>query len=70
MKALSVPQPWAEVIARGEKTIEVRTWSTKHRGPAPDRCVEAPRRMERRLRRCGGRPGSPATPSPPTFSCY
>ena len=33
MKALSVKQPWAELIARGEKTIEVRDWSAKHRGP-------------------------------------
>lgn len=33
MKALSVKQPWAELIARGEKTIEVRDWATKHRGP-------------------------------------
>ena len=33
MKALSVRQPWAELIARGEKTIEIRDWATKHRGP-------------------------------------
>ena len=33
MKALSVKQPWAELIARGEKTIEVRGKATKHRGP-------------------------------------
>jgi len=33
MKALSIQQPWAELIARGEKTIEVRDWSVKHRGP-------------------------------------
>ncbi|MCD4727381.1 MAG: ASCH domain-containing protein [Pirellulales bacterium] len=33
MKALSVKQPWANMIAWGEKTIETRTWSTKHRGP-------------------------------------
>lgn len=30
--ALSVRQPWAELILRGRKTIEVRTWSTHHRG--------------------------------------
>lgn len=30
--ALSVRQPWAELIARGEKTEERRTWSTAHRG--------------------------------------
>ena len=33
MKCLSVRQPWASMIARGEKTIEVRTWTTKYRGP-------------------------------------
>jgi hypothetical protein len=33
MKALSVRQPWASMIARGEKTIECRSWPTKYRGP-------------------------------------
>lgn len=33
MKALSVKQPWAELIARGEKTIETRVWCTAYRGP-------------------------------------
>lgn len=33
MKALSVRQPWASLIADGVKTIEVRSWPTKHRGP-------------------------------------
>ena len=32
MKALSVKQPWASMIASGEKTLETRTWNTKHRG--------------------------------------
>ena len=32
MKALSIRQPWANLIAAGYKTIEVRTWSTKYRG--------------------------------------
>lgn len=32
MKALSVKQPWANYIAKGQKTIETRTWSTKYRG--------------------------------------
>jgi hypothetical protein len=30
--ALSIRQPWVELILAGRKTIEVRTWSTKHRG--------------------------------------
>ena len=33
MKALSVKQPWASMIARREKTIETRTWRTFYRGP-------------------------------------
>jgi len=33
MKALSIREPWASMIARGEKTIEIRTWRTRHRGP-------------------------------------
>lgn len=33
MKALSVRQPWASMIAAAEKTIEVRTWVTPYRGP-------------------------------------
>jgi len=33
MRALSVKQPWANMIANGSKTIETRTWSTKYRGP-------------------------------------
>jgi activating signal cointegrator 1 len=30
--ALSIRQPWVELILRGCKTIEVRTWPTRHRG--------------------------------------
>ncbi len=33
VKALSVKQPWANLIASGQKTIETRLWSTEHRGP-------------------------------------
>lgn len=32
MKALCIRQPWASMIARGEKTIETRTWKTNYRG--------------------------------------
>src|ERR1700677_4275197 len=31
--ALSILQPWAEVILRGWKPTENRSWSTKRRGP-------------------------------------
>ena len=33
MKALSIKQPWATLIAEGYKTIETRTWAVKYRGP-------------------------------------
>jgi hypothetical protein len=29
---LSIRQPWVELILLGRKTIEVRTWTTNHRG--------------------------------------
>lgn len=32
MKALSIRQPWAELIVQGRKTIELRTWQTSYRG--------------------------------------
>jgi hypothetical protein len=31
--ALSVKQPWAALLVAGLKTIEVRTWPTRRRGP-------------------------------------
>jgi hypothetical protein len=32
MKALSIKNPWADLIASGKKTIETRRWRTKYRG--------------------------------------
>jgi hypothetical protein len=32
MKALSLKQPWAEFVADGKKTVELRKWNTKFRG--------------------------------------
>lgn len=32
MNAISIRQPWIELIIRGEKTLEVRSWRTKIRG--------------------------------------
>lgn len=32
MLALSIRQPWAELILRGKKTIEIRTWDDTYRG--------------------------------------
>lgn len=33
MKAISIKQPWASLVAAGHKTIECRTWKTSYRGP-------------------------------------
>jgi hypothetical protein len=33
MKTLTVWQPWASLIAFGEKQFETRSWTTKYRGP-------------------------------------
>jgi hypothetical protein len=32
MKCLSIKQPWANMIVDGQKTIELRSWSTPYRG--------------------------------------
>lgn len=33
MKALTIRQPWATLMALGEKKIETRSWKSKYRGP-------------------------------------
>ena len=33
MKALTLTQPWATLVALGEKRIETRSWPTRYRGP-------------------------------------
>ncbi len=33
MKAITIKQPWATLIALGEKRFETRSWQTKYRGP-------------------------------------
>jgi len=33
MKAISIRQPWAGLIALGIKDIEIRSWNTNYRGP-------------------------------------
>jgi hypothetical protein len=32
MKALSLKQPWAELVLQGKKKIEIRRWNTNFRG--------------------------------------
>ena len=33
MKAISLHQPWASLMACGAKSVETRSWKTGHRGP-------------------------------------
>jgi len=33
LKCLSLRQPYADLLATGKKTIEIRKWNTKFRGP-------------------------------------
>jgi activating signal cointegrator 1 len=33
MRALTLTQPWATLVAVGEKRVETRSWSTRYRGP-------------------------------------
>jgi hypothetical protein len=49
MRALSIRQPWIDLILRGEKDVENRSWSTRHRGPLllhASRTVEVARARE------------------------
>jgi len=44
MKALSIKQPWAYLIAAGIKDIENRTWKTNYRGKF---LIHAPQKAEK-----------------------
>ena len=46
MKAISIWQPWATLIALGEKRIETRGWETRYRGPL---AIHAAKRWDREL---------------------
>lgn len=54
MKALSLWQPWATLMALGSKRIETRSWSTKYRGPLAIHAAKRFTRTEREL--CGLEP--------------
>lgn len=46
MKCLSVSQPYADLIVKGKKTIELRTWNTKFRG---EFLVHAPVKIKKNI---------------------
>lgn len=63
--ALSLKQPWATLLCHGHKSIEVRRWPTRERGPilihaarVPDPRAEAwglvPPELQRAARQVGG----------------
>lgn len=44
MKAITIHQPWATLIALGEKRFETRGWATKYRGPI---AIHAAKKVDR-----------------------
>lgn len=44
MKALTIREPWASLLAVGAKRVETRGWPTRHRGPL---AIHAGRRWTR-----------------------
>lgn len=52
MKAISLWQPWASLIAAGVKSIETRGWPTNYRGQI---AIHAAKRPRRSVRGNGGR---------------
>lgn len=57
MKALTLYQPWAILVAIQAKLIETRSWKTLYRGPL---AIHAAKRIPREYRRlCGAVPPEP-----------
>ena len=46
MKCISLWQPWASLIAWGDKSVETRSWETAHRGPL---AIQASKKWNREL---------------------
>lgn len=49
MKALTLRQPWASLVAAGAKRLETRSWTTKYRGPLAIHAAKGFSREERDL---------------------
>ncbi len=49
MKALTLTQPWATLMALGLKTIETRSWYTNYRGPLAIHAAKGFPRWARKL---------------------
>lgn len=48
MRALSLTQPWATLVAIGAKKIETRSWKTSYRGPIAIHAAKGFPRLSRR----------------------
>ncbi|MFD3258546.1 ASCH domain-containing protein [Paenibacillus lentus] len=46
MKAITIIQPWATLIALGEKRFETRSWATRHRGEI---AIHAGKKLDKRI---------------------
>ena len=46
MKALTLWQPWATLVAIGAKKIETRSWKTNYRGPL---AIHAAKRIDKKI---------------------
>lgn len=46
MKAITIHQPWATLIALGEKKFETRSWATHYRGPI---AIHAAQKVDREI---------------------
>ena len=42
VKAITIWQPWASLVAVGAKTMETRSWPTKYRGPIAIHAAQRP----------------------------
>ncbi len=52
VKALTLTQPWASLVAVGAKRIETRSWSTSYRGPLAIHAAKGFPRDARDFSRC------------------
>ena len=62
MRALTIHQPWAWLIAEGIKDIENRRWETKYRGPLLIHSGKSRRSMKNGLSFANMAPGAVAVP--------
>ncbi len=60
MKAITLHQPWATLVAVGAKRIETRSWATSYRGPLAIHAARTTPQGDGRFGLCTGRGPSDA----------